>query len=77
MLEYSLLNTSISPDFEASVIANYLSKFSPSFIARFIQHLTEPPHNRLLQQADLHGPFQTIRHGGRLTMDVQVPKSQT
>lgn len=53
------------PDFKPSVIADYLSKFSPSFIVGFVQHLTDLLYNRLLQQADLRGPVQRIRHGSK------------
>lgn len=55
------------PDFKPSIIANNLSKFSPSFSAGFVQHLTQPLHNRLLQRVDLRGPFQRVRHDSSST----------
>lgn len=64
------------PDFKASVISDYVSQFSPSFAARLVQHLTEPPHQRLLQQAHpRRSVVRTIRHGnqqGKCTINALV-----
>lgn len=56
------------PDFEASVITDYVSKFSPSPAAGSVQHLAEPPHHWLPDQVDLRGPVQSLRHGSRQEM---------
>lgn len=51
------------PDFEASVVADYFSEFSPSPAAGPVQHLAQPPQQRLLQQADPGAALRTLRHG--------------
>lgn len=53
------------PDFEASVVADYFSEFSPSPAAGPVQHLAQPPQQRLLQQADPGAALRTLRHGER------------
>lgn len=56
------------PDFETSVIADYVSKFSPSPAAGSVQHVAEPPRHWLPDQVDLRGPVQSLRHGSRQEM---------
>lgn len=53
------------PDFVASVVADYFSESSPSPAAGPVQHLAQPPQQRLLQQADPGAALRTLRHGER------------